>query len=242
LHEIIYEEFIALGETDSVNVRYFNSLVFSDELSHSTQGDYAADFDAMGLPVEVPGFYVSAPIDAAGRVVTRISPAAQIPKIPYEFGLAGGLNLIGLEITPPVAVGGVTEADSYCEDLTLEGKSDWRLPGFRELFSLGGLGLMERAPFGINVEFAARESKEDAVSCSTAQAWVVSHCGALFESIPVDQPDFCEEQSWKLCSHENSDIMPDLKGKLAIFEVSRSQHGRADHDVPLEAFCVRGRN
>ena len=51
LHEIIYEEFLSLGATDSTNARYYNALISSDDLTKMTLPEYVKTMEALALPI-----------------------------------------------------------------------------------------------------------------------------------------------------------------------------------------------
>lgn len=49
MHEIIYEHFITLGEKNSVKVRQFNAMLFSNELNRMTTKEYQEYVRLLGL-------------------------------------------------------------------------------------------------------------------------------------------------------------------------------------------------
>ena len=53
LHEVIYREGIGLGFTNSVSVRYFNSLIFSHELDQTTSKDFVSILQTLSFPGDV---------------------------------------------------------------------------------------------------------------------------------------------------------------------------------------------
>jgi len=103
LHEVIYREAISLGFTNSISVRYFNSLIFSHELDKATPKDFVAtlqslpfvDFQVGDIPIEIWTVTYGSSVrstsftyDDQGNV-TQVVPVTDIT-LPSGLVLTGG--------------------------------------------------------------------------------------------------------------------------------------------------------